>query len=93
MKILQIQDIDEKVAAGYAEDDTQYFYFVVYKSQNPQIMSRFPKANYKDYDHFAGVIGKFDEYSLLLIKPIEISALTYEECKRVYDIIQKKFGS
>jgi hypothetical protein len=36
------------------------------------------KSEYRDYEHFAAIMGKFDPYTFFLEHPIEISSLDYE---------------
>ncbi len=36
------------------------------------------KSEYRDYEHFVGVMGKFNPYTFFLEHPIEVSSLDYE---------------
>ena len=44
----------------------------------------YPKSEYKDYETFAGVMGKFDPYTIFLQNPVVIAALTKTEIDNAF---------
>lgn len=44
----------------------------------------YPKSDYKDYETFAGVMGKFDPYTVFLETPVPITALTRVEIDNAF---------
>lgn len=45
----------------------------------------FSKVDYEDYEHFAGVIGKFDPYVFLLSTPVKIDKMNKENLMAVWE--------
>ncbi len=76
------------------EDLTQnaYVYMSVASGQPDDVMATYPLSEYKDIEHFAGVIGKFMPYTWILGKEaqIEIQAPSLPELHRAADILQKR---
>jgi hypothetical protein len=42
------------------------------------------KKGFDDYEHFVGVMSKFNPYTFFLKAPVQIDAVTYAEVERVY---------
>lgn len=75
MRLLSIEKLGDKGFAGYVEDGHDYKSFVLIDGE-ARIESEYPKMDFKDYEHFRGVIGKFDPEAVFLINPIRIEELT-----------------
>ena len=86
MKILHLDPLhDGPGYIGYfTEDYSQYYKFKVtdQKSFIEELTWSFP---IRDYEHFAGIMGKFDPYTIFLAEPISVKELTLEELKKVED--------
>lgn len=78
MKICQLSyHNSDDFFSGYLERDGEYFEFECSPDDQihlKQIALSFP---FRDYEHFAGVLGKFNPWSRLLADPIPIDDLTH----------------
>ena len=76
------------------EDPTQnaYVYMTVKSGEPDDVMATYPLSEYKDLEHFAGVIGKFMPYTWILGPgfEIEIQAPSLPELRRAAEILQKR---
>lgn len=80
MELLCITTLAADFIGGYIALDDDYARFTL-EPGKPAVIhqhARFPKSDYRDYEHFAGVVGKFDSYAFLLRQPIPIPALDFE---------------
>lgn len=87
MRLLCISSFDEEDEGyidGYAETEDAYCRFSIRKGEEPVIHAKFPKKDYRGYRHFSGVIGKWDEYALLLSNPIPIPKLDFDYLFELY---------
>ncbi len=75
MKLIKIVAID-RIEGGYffiEETETHYeCWSVDTKSNFTKEGGMFDKKCYRAYDHFVGVLGKFDPYLGFLTKPIKV---------------------
>jgi len=76
------------------EENEQYIYGLVFPddSEPPKVDAKYPLSEYKDRDHFAGVIGKFMPHVWILDEAHEIpvQALTWDEMQRAAEIIKER---
>jgi hypothetical protein len=87
MKLLCVSSFDEEDEGyidGYVETEDAYYSFSIKKNEEPVIHAKFPKKDYRGYRHFAGVIGKFDEWAFLLKNPIPIPKLDFDLISSIY---------
>lgn len=70
------------VLSGWLETAGEYWKF---HAEENEIYIKFDRMPFKDLDHFAGVIGKFDPYASCLAEPIRIDELTYDDLDRIKD--------
>jgi len=76
------------------EENEQYIYGLVYPGDTTPVSidAKYPLKDYRDRDHFAGVIGKFMPHVWILDEAHEIAvqALTWEEMQRAEKIIAER---
>ena len=76
------------------EDPIQnaYMYMSVASGQPNDVMAKYPLSEYKDIEHFAGVIGKFMPYTWILGPgwEIEIQEPSLPELRRAAEILEKR---
>lgn len=85
MKLLSIEKA-ENTFIGYVEDGPDYKSFTVREDGVVIFDQTFPKKRFKNYEHFAGVMGKFDPYAFFFEKPIEIERLDYSELSKLKEV-------
>lgn len=76
-KIISLEQTPEDML-GWFEGLKSYTSFRVTRADKLIFKKTLAKADYRDYEHFVGVIGKFNPYQQFLTKPVEVSTLTYE---------------
>ena len=47
-------------------------------------------CQWRDYDHFAGVAGKFDPYIRLLQNPVEVAQLDFDSLMSIQDLYKER---
>ena len=82
-KILAIEKLSETSAGGYADPGADKYIRFVVENGEVRIEAEFPKMDYRNYDFFAAVMGKWDPYTLFFIKPSVIKKLDAESIMRV----------
>jgi hypothetical protein len=88
LKLLGVTKMNAKYMAGYVETDDFYNFFTLsmvdktlpHYGLDPD--RRFKKSEFRDYLHFARMIGKYDVFEILTRTPVEIKELSVEEIKR-----------
>ena len=71
-KLISLYDVGEKQALCFIEDKTHYRDVCVEKNGGITIMRGFPKTEYRSYEHFADVLGKFRPEVFFIRNPIRI---------------------
>jgi hypothetical protein len=66
--------------SGWLEIEGQYR---KYRAGLNEILIRPADMQYRNLDHFAGVLGKFDPYAFCLAKPIKITELSHTALSRI----------
>ena len=84
MKLISMTTCTHDFAEGYVETEKEYLRFSIDMGKEAFIHARFKKSEFRNYCHFAGVIGKFDPYAFILSKPINISGLDLDELVEIY---------
>ena len=83
MKILHLDPLPDPPGyyGYYTEDYSRYYQFNVTTEESyiKELTWSFPIRN---YEHFAGIMGKFMPHTIFLAEPIEINELTLEELKK-----------
>ncbi len=76
---------------GIWYDDGSYYVsaLLFFKIGVVEELSRTPKNEYKNYEHFVGVMGKFVPLLSLLIDPILADEISKEEMDRVFTLLPK----
>jgi|GEM_PF-2120592 hypothetical protein len=87
MKLLSIEKWDNEGYCGYVEDGSNYKRFCLLKGSDPTIGFMYQKKDYRDYEHFAGVIGKFDPESFFLAKPIPLEDLSIPALDKACELL------
>jgi len=74
------------------DEDGVYDLLSITPGEPMQIKARYPYKDFKDLEHFAGVIGKFMPYTWILGPgfEIEIQAPSLPELRRAAEILQKR---
>jgi len=74
------------------EDAGTYIYMRVAPGEPDEIKAKYPLSEYKDREHFAGVIGKFMPYTWILSEAaeIEIEEPSLPELKRAEAILEER---
>jgi hypothetical protein len=73
---------------GWIKDENKYKLFE-FAENKATIIAEKDTQDYKDYETFAAIIGKFDPYMLMIKEPIKIEGLTKEELNRAYESMPK----
>jgi len=84
MKILSIETCSAKSIIGYVDDGQAFKSFELTPDSPPVFGPDFPKQDFRDLEHFAGVIGKFDPHAFILAMPIEIEELSFKEIRKIF---------
>ena len=66
----------------------QYKRYEVYKDGDVMMGDPMPKSEYKDYEHFALVFGKFEPYVFFAQKPIPIKDNRFETLEKALNKIK-----
>lgn len=89
MEILSLEELGKGAGwQGWIKDDRFYKRFSA-ENDKVNVDGIVPVKNYRNYKHFAGVIGKFNPYTFFLKHPIPIDELTGSELTRVFKIMPK----
>jgi hypothetical protein len=83
VKILSIETCTEDLINGYLDDGESYRDFSLRPGNVVKYGPAIPKRDFRDLEHFAGVIGKFDPYALVLEEPIEVEGLEFERVRAI----------
>ncbi len=77
---------------GLADVGDKWVSFVSRKGEEPQILpgAEFPKDNYPSYRHFIEVMGKWMPDTLMLLEPIPVRSLEFED---LIDICRQRFSA
>lgn len=86
---MQIMNLEKssKGFKGWLQEDGFYKRFETHEGRLATDIL-VPVKNYKDYETFAMIVGKFNPYVTFLREPVEIGALTFEELRRVYEMMK-----
>lgn len=74
------------------EDAGMYKYMAVTPGEPDEIKAKYPLSEYRDREHFAGVIGKFMPYTWILSEAaeIEIEEPSLPELRRAEAILKER---
>ena len=81
----------EKERSGFSaciETSTTYRFFDL-KMKKVLWGKEYTKAEYRGYEHFVGVMSKFDPYTFFLKKPIEVQTIDSEALEKVWQRVKK----
>jgi hypothetical protein len=81
-RIISLDIGTDGALSGWLETAGEYGRF--YAEVN-EVYIKFDRMPFKDLDHFAGVLGKFDPYASCLAEPISIDELIYAALDRIMD--------
>lgn len=74
----------EEAVCGWIEDEDEYKAFRLTANNQIQYEDICLKAEYRDYEHFVGVQGKFDPYQSFLKKPVPVKSFTYPAMVKLF---------
>lgn len=74
------------------ESESAYKYTVLRQEEPEEVRAHYPVSEFRNREHFAGVIGKFMPHVWILDEAheVEISEPSLEELLRVEDILNKR---
>ena len=85
MKVISLtyNETQSSFSGYFADDFVDYFRFQV---DDDDVLSRLVEFDFeiRSYEHFAGVMGKFNPWARFLRDPIEILELTFDELQRAH---------
>jgi len=88
MKLLGVTDRTAKFIMGWVEIGDEYRRFVLHLDTGEadiDVRPPFKKSEFRNYLHFAGVIGKYDLSSVLTMSPVEIKEISEVEIDRALE--------
>ena len=94
MKLISLMGFDTgtRSASGFVDDGVNFTEFN-FAGGVLEMGHAYPKKNYRSYDHFVGVLGKFNPYTFFLEKPIILDALHFEAVQAAYESKQELFDN
>jgi hypothetical protein len=79
MKILSLEKEVEGGMILWVEDGDQYKKLIISPDDTVKEDASVPVSKYKDYEHFVGVMGKFNPYTRFRIEPPVVKELDFED--------------
>ena len=79
MKILSIEKTGLHRVELWVEDGEQYKKLALFDDDKVEELASVPVAKYDDYEHFVGVMGKFNPYTIFRKQPVFVEILDFEE--------------
>ena len=73
---------------GCVEDKNEYR---IFHTDGMQIIfdNTYPKNEYEDYEHFVGIMSKFDPYTFFMKQPIRVFKIDRETLERTWEMIKR----
>jgi hypothetical protein len=68
---------------GYVELEKEYKWFKIGPNDTLTYRTTYEKDEYRNYEHFAGVIGKFDPYQPFLENPVTVERMEYDAVLKI----------
>ena len=81
MKIIHLEKGKDLIAYGI-ETGTEYQFFTIDRSNSIVPTNSYKKSDYRNYEHFAGVLGKFNPFTFILKEPFEVRQLDFETLQK-----------
>jgi hypothetical protein len=81
MKILSIERQTLSRFYVWVEDGALYRKLIIEDDKPPEELVSVPTSKYKDYEHFVGVMGKFNPYTIFTEKPVDLPSLDFDVIK------------
>jgi len=88
MKVLSTERLGLHKISYWIEDKNQYIHQIISDDGSIEDLTSVPTSDFKDYDHFGGVMGKFNPYTVFM-DPIVIDKLDFETMLGVCDKFEK----
>ena len=82
IQIISLHKFDDVFAVWTEDEDTYRHYYIT--PHKKDLRENFKKKDYRDKEHFMGVIGKFSPETLFLIKPIIIEKFSFPYLELAY---------
>jgi hypothetical protein len=79
MKVISITTHNDRLIAGYVDDGRNYRRFQLRPNNELSFGPDMPKSDYRGLEHFAGVIGKFNPYTFVLVESIAVERMEFNE--------------
>lgn len=92
MKILAVEKLTDGGESAWVDDGNEYKDIHVAQNNAQKVDASFPKKNYKNYKHFAEVMGKFDPYTVFRKVPVEVDKLDYEYLVDLRHSFEKEYS-
>jgi hypothetical protein len=90
MRILAYEECRD-CFTGVLEAGEAYWTFQLTADDRLDLEHEYPKENYRDLEHFQGVMGKFEPYVFFLTEPLKVDPLTYEALKQAAEEHRRKY--
>lgn len=82
IKIISL-NINKNNASVFIDARSSYDYYNITSKNITKKQISYPKKEYNNYEHFIGVMGKFNPYIEFYNTPKLINKLTFEELKKI----------
>lgn len=89
IKILATEKLGVHKIAFWMEDKINYYNKIITDDDTITDESVVAKSGYRNYEHFALTMGKFDPYTIFMLKPIGIKQLDFESILDVANDFEK----
>jgi hypothetical protein len=83
MKILSLEKQTPFRFCLWIEDGDQYRKVIVQDGESIEELQAVPVVSYKGYEHFVGVMGKFNPWTIFTDKPVEVPDLKIGRVKKL----------
>ena len=90
MKVISTEAHGFKPITIWIEDDGYYKKLIVDNNNKIEILTRVATKKYDDYAHFAGVMGKFNPYTIFMKDPVTVKRLDFKELNDIANAFEKK---
>lgn len=90
MRVISTEAHGFKPITIWIEDGGYYKNLIVNNNNEIEILTKVATKKYKNYDHFAGVMGKFNPYTIFMKDPVTVTKLDFKELNDIANAFEKK---
>lgn len=88
VRLIALEQIDGGGYVGWVEHKNHYNSFFTHEDVVTQASFKYIKKDYKNYQHFRGVLGKFEPETFTFKKPIEVKSLSIKHIEEVWEEVK-----